>query len=813
MFAMAEQWRLHPTFNGNVVRLIDTPDYLYILSNNQFIIENDGDYGNIYRSLYRYDKDGDTLEWLSRANMLSESVVHTVEYNPENKYLMCVYASGNIDLVYDNGDVVNVPGLMLADAKYSKSVNGITFYPDADEAYLATDFGYIVVDDNKGEIKRTIDLDTKMTSVARMFDKLFVGNAEGLYVANFKNYISATDLQKQAGFESLKRLVPFEDRLYVDCGNEYVDELRYLTMENGNLVAHDCRTDRVLGIERRKNGLLVSMPYYVLLIDNKYQEKVYWLDAADCFFNAGSWEGNEFWLDGNRYGVKRSKVEVDDAGGVKWVSLSEGMTPNASNAFKTTHIVYHPNYGLLVRNQGTNNIFPSYSIFEPDYLCSYRNLEWESRSASYLNPTAALTQYSPNGIVVDPNNSNQIYSGSCFAGLMRTDISDPSKSLRLSRKGDAANGSPNFVGVIDDSQEWPLFSYFSEPAFDSYGNLWVSRYSFDESKAGISDSELWYWTPEDRAASKDAASYKPMKKMRLKDSGAGLSSRVIPFTSSASKNILMYVPGAWEEKPTFIDHKGTLDNVSDDVRVDCKALTDQDGSAVDFNFIMSTYEDPSTGLVWLGLDKGVVYFRPTEIMQTGGTVHRVKVSRNDGTNLADYLLDGVNVNCIISDSSGRKWFGTAGGGIVITSGDGTQVIRSYTTENSELPDDNVYAICYNPENNSMMISTGKGLTELFLSTAVAGSKKSSAKAYPNPVRPDYFGYVTIEGLADNALVKIVDAGGGLIKEVGFAAGGEARWDVTNLHSKRVPGGVYYVLASGAPDGESFSTVAKILVVN
>ncbi len=171
------------------------------------------------------------------------------------------------------------------------------------------------------------------------------------------------------------------------------------------------------------------------------------------------------------------------------------------------------------------------------------------------------------------------------------------------------------------------------------------------------------------------------------------------------------------------------------------------------------------------------------------------------------------INCITSDPSGRKWFGTNGGGIVVTSSDGTEVLRTYTSSGSELPDDAVYGICYNPDNNSMMISTDKGLAELYLSTATSSGSKSNAVAYPNPVRPDYFGYVTIEGLADNALVKIVDAGGGLIKEVGFAAGGEARWDVTNLNSKRVPGGVYYVMASGSPDGDSFSAVAKILVVN
>ncbi len=59
---------------------------------------------------------------------------------------------------------------------------------------------------------------------------------------------------------------------------------------------------------------------------------------------------------------------------------------------------------------------------------------------------------------------------------------------------------------------------------------------------------------------------------------------------------------------------------------------------MDFAYILSVFEDASTGLVWLGLDKGVVNFRPADIIRTGGRVNRIKVSRNDGTNLADYLL-------------------------------------------------------------------------------------------------------------------------------------------------------------------------------
>ena len=276
----------------------------------------------------------------------------------------------------------------------------------------------------------------------------------------------------------------------------------------------------------------------------------------------------------------------------------------------------------------------------------------------------------------------------------------------------------------------------------------------------------------------------------------------------------MYNSGSYQAAPILIDHKGTVEDSSDDQVVIPIELIDQDGSNIGFTSVRTMYEDMSTGLVWCGTDMGIFTFRPSELLKTGNRGYRIKVARNDGTNLADYLLDGASINSIMADNSGKKWISTNGGGIVVTSSDGTEIVKTYTTENSGLPDNDVYAVCYNPENNSMMISTGVGLVELFLSSGSNNNaKESDVKVYPNPVRPDFYGYVTIEGLNDNALVKIVDTGGNLIKELGFAAGGEARWDATNLNMKRVPTGVYYVLATGGPDEEAYSNVSKILVVN
>ncbi len=813
MLTFAEQWRLHPTFDGDIERIIDTPDYTYFLSNSQIYIPDRGDNGKIYRSLFRYEKNSEEIVYLNKMNLLSDNILQTAEYNPENKYLVAVYDNGNIDLIYDDGKVLNIQGFMLSGGEYDKRVNGITFFQEANEIYIATDFGFIVIDDSVGEIKRTNVLNRKLTSAVRFGNKLFIGTRDGLYSCDFKNFVKFEDFKMEPDFEDIKSLTSFKDRLYVLCGEGWDAELPYITINGDDIVRNRWVTGMILGIERRKDGLLVSAPEPVWCIDEDYKVTLYMRDPVDNFKKMGSWAGTEFWMECKREGIRKVKVDTDENGSAVWTTLADKIIPNASNAFKSSHIVFHPDYGMLVRNHGITSAFTVYDVNTPDLICSYRNFEWTPRSATYLAPSDAFLQWNPGGIAVDPNNPDHIYSGSVFHGLMRLDLSDPSKSLRIGREGDPGNGKPGFVAIQPDFAGWKEFCPFSEPLFDNYGNLWTSWYDFDLSKAEQDALEFRYWTPEDRAASKDAASYKPLKRMKIPQAEMGSARMLVPLRSSSYRNTLMYIPGAWGGSTIFIDHKGTLDNQGDDERVDIKEFTDQDGARVDYAYIMSFYEDTATGLVLQGHYNGVINLRLSEIMKSGGRVNRVKVSRNDGTNLADYLLDGVSVNCIVSDNSGCKWFGTGGGGIVITSGDGTEVLRTYTTDNSDIPDNTVYSICYNPENNSMMVSTDKGLAELFLSTAAGGDSGSKAVIYPNPVRPDYFGYVTIEGLSDNALVKIVDAGGNLIKEVGFAAGGEARWNVTNLNSKRVPGGVYYVLASGAPDEEGFSTAGKILVVN
>jgi hypothetical protein len=188
------------------------------------------------------------------------------------------------------------------------------------------------------------------------------------------------------------------------------------------------------------------------------------------------------------------------------------------------------------------------------------------------------------------------------------------------------------------------------------------------------------------------------------------------------------------------------------------------------------------------------------------------VSRNDGSSLADYLLDGVTVTKIVADKSGNKWYATNGGGIIETSSSGKTVLRQLLADETYLPSDEVLDLCYNPDNNSLLISTTKGYAEYFIPGSAGGTTYDNVKAYPNPVRPDYTGWITIEGLAENSLVKIVNAQGSVVKELGIATGGSIQWDGTNMNRTKVNSGVYYVFVSSSDELNTEANVTKIVVV-
>ena len=195
-----------------------------------------------------------------------------------------------------------------------------------------------------------------------------------------------------------------------------------------------------------------------------------------------------------------------------------------------------------------------------------------------------------------------------------------------------------------------------------------------------------------------------------------------------------------------------------------------------------------------------------------GNLTQIKVPRNDGTNFADYLLNGVDVTCMAIDGGNRKWIGTNGQGLYLISADNMTQIHHFMSSDSKLVSNNIIHLAINDQTGEVFIATDKGLCS-YMSDATEVSEEmtdDNVYAYPNPVTPEYKGLITVVGLSYNADIKITTTNGVLVAE-GRSNGGTFTWDGCDKKGHRVASGVYMV-HTATSDGNK-GTVCKIAIVN
>ena len=171
------QWRLHNTFSYYVESSADTRDRTYILALGQVYNPDHASWNEFTGQLYVYDKDSGELTGYNTSNYLNGNIVRKIAYNKDKGYLLIVYGDYKIDLLYDDDTVYSIPGLSSSSAASSKNVNSVSFYPAGNKAYLATDFGYLVVDDDKKVISESRIYGRRLDGMARVGDRLFASTS------------------------------------------------------------------------------------------------------------------------------------------------------------------------------------------------------------------------------------------------------------------------------------------------------------------------------------------------------------------------------------------------------------------------------------------------------------------------------------------------------------------------------------------------------------------------------------------------------------------------------------------------------------
>ena len=260
-----------------------------------------------------------------------------------------------------------------------------------------------------------------------------------------------------------------------------------------------------------------------------------------------------------------------------------------------------------------------------------------------------------------------------------------------------------------------------------------------------------------------------------------------------------------------INDKGQPENRSSHSFRMIRFLPDQDGNSTLVTPSYCYTEDLS-GNVWVGTENGVMEFRNLNTLFSAGySIRRPKIARNDGTNYADFLLDGQRVNAIVVDGANRKWIGTNASGLLLMSEDGTEKIAHFTEGNSPLVSNQINSLMLNQETGELFVATDKGLMSYKTNAVISEKSLEKIKIFPNPVRENFTGMITIDGLMDGTYVKITDEAGNLVYRT-KSNGGRATWDGRNFSGHLVVAGVYFVLGTVEIEGETKSGIGKFLLM-
>lgn len=740
-------------------------------------------YGLYNGNLLSYDWQDGNVSFYEKSEGLSDKGIRFMDYSEENHCLVLVYDNNNVDFLYDNGTVVNIPQIKnFADIEIvptALTVNG-------EWAAISTREGVIVLNIPAAEVKGYYKLGHEVKKAAVVDDGVYAVIDQKLYYGSLRDNIYDFALWTKLSDVPTSNIVPMPQGLYqlvasVPSLESSALGAYYIRSVPGKKTKEQTKVTNiwvVMGCHANGQVVLTS-PHHVVCIDASEPEKVKATvrNAGDFGSMTVDAEGS-FWMTDRENNLHCYTLDVQENGLQEHEVTIGQYGPRRDLCYK----LHYSGDRLWVA--GGRMDYAGGKEFLPTAM-SYEDGKWNFLPDKGISLAEKGRYRNVLSVVQSPSSPSDVYVG-CMNGLLHFKENElveqyyhKNSPLRVA---DGLGDNPNYV-IVDGL------------CFDPKGNLWMTNYESPLSIHVLKTDGSW------------------------KSFGNTQFTRIVtPETMLIGKNGLIWVNSKrTTEKGNSglyaLDINGTIDDESDDRSLFRSSALNQDGTNCSFYELNTICEDLN-GQIWMGCRNGVyAVTRPdTWFSYDGFKIYQPKVPRNDGTNLADYLLTGINISAIAVDAGNRKWIGTLGAGIFVVSPDGTEVVEHISTENSPILSDNIFSLAFNLHTGELMIGTDMGLCsyQTHVSSPVTSMSKNTVRVYPNPVRPDYHGKVVIEGLTDGAEVKIVTSGSQLVAR-GNAVGGSYEWDVCHMTSgRRVASGVYYVLAASvAGKGQ---TISKIVVI-
>lgn len=755
-WASPGSWRSHFAYH-NATQCVVVNGKVYVVS--------DG-------SLYSYTPKDDLVECYDKSNILSDRRIRHIAVCERSKTLVVVYDNANIDLIRPNGDVVNIADY-ANELSLDPKVNDLCVING--KAYLATNFGVTILDIEKEVFADTYKFDRLTYSCVELDGIIYVATEDGLYHGNVIDNLLDMSNWRLLSSDVYEELAVFESQLMALKFGESVHSVN-LTDGSPKLFRQG-----PINFMNSVNGKFVvgnNVYVFVYITSTSSIQLVF----EDGTVNSLTPDGGVYWttdgskgLNGYRYSVENQRFE----------RVVARVFPNSPirNYCQYLNVV---DDGRLLVAGGYLNYYGN--TFYTGTLMMYDGGIWSSFEEEGITKRTAGHYKNMTSIVQDPTDPSHHYASSFGQGIYEfRDMKFIRQYTHQAKEGLEDVVASSLESAIPTSYEYTRISRLQ---YDKLGNLWITN--------GHAKSPLKIMKPNGEFLN---LYYKELENLPT-----------VTEVLFGSNGWLWVVSMRSPVQLFCIDMNGTLENTEDDlIRVFGKNFVDQDGGEVEIYYINDIAEDINED-IWVMTDKGpYVLYNTENAFEDNYCFTKIKIPRNDGTNYADYLLDGAYTTCVEVDAANRKWIGTLNNGLYLISADGQETIHHFTSENSPLPSNNIESLALCHESGELYVGTDKGIVS-YMGDAMHSEEnydEDKVYAYPNPVTPDYDGLITIVGLKANSHVKVVNTSGRLVAE-GTSLGGAFTWDGRTPLGQRVSTGVYYVMGSDENGKEGI--VTKILFV-
>ncbi|MEH6764373.1 type IX secretion system anionic LPS delivery protein PorZ [Aequorivita antarctica] len=719
-------------------------------------------------AVFTYNLSTQKIKTLSTVNGLSGEFITTIHYSEAFKLLIIGYENGLIDIVKDGEE--NILKVVDIFEKQTippdrKRINNFNEYNG--KIYIATEYGISVYDLERLEFGDTYfigdggsQINIVQTTVQEPY--IFAASAgNGMRRAmvaddNLIDYQNWTTIMG-GGFRAMEKL---GNELYVSNRSNSI--LRFTPQ--GNTTVVQTFSSEVQKFRLAADLLTITTKKGIYAYSDGFVQQSSVTNVLDFELDlqSGYGFGNNFYL-----GTAEDGLLIVPFGSMQATQvLPNGPIRNKPFALDATPGQLWVSFGEVDRDF---NPYPL-SEFGVSHLSDtlWTNISYEDLDASVAGKPSDLIK-----VTINPQAPNEVYMSSFQAGLLKIvddvptvlydDTNSPLERVFLPLPG----GGTADAGIR---------LYGSQ--FDNQGNLWFVQSKLDEGLIKL--------TPNGQFQKTDVSVFfNPVSDLAL--TKLALSRENYVFFGTYENGVIGY--NANVNKFNKIGEGSGNGNLpSSSVR------------ALAFD---------SQNRLWIGTLKGLrILYSPGSIFEDGSAPESQAIIILEN-GVAQELLYEQSITSIKVDGSNNKWIATATSGVFYLSPNGQETLLRFTKDNSPLPTNNVQDIAIDPFTGVVYFATTQGLVAYKGSATAPSDNLENVHAFPNPVRPGFYGNVTIDGLTARANVKITDINGSLVFEE-TSEGGSVLWDTTAFGKYKVRSGVYLVLVT--TDDNLETKVSKIMII-